>query len=197
MRQPAADDIRGYVLHHAYWCLLQKATEPASLSLERLTSVCESLPFPLGSNGLCWGHEYGEFLRPDIDSAYPWMERFSYRSILAVSVMGAWDDPYDGLIFCTMSPTTVDRPESPLQLDNGTDRFSQLPWELREMIFVPLPTKDALNLRLACRSFLPLFSSVVFWSSRFEPDGERLSLRGERGKKSQGCHGAPSSPSTF
>lgn len=41
------------------------------------------------------------------------------------------------------------------------------------MIAVVLPTNNALNLRLASLSCLPLFYSFHFWSSRFDPDGER------------------------
>ncbi|KAH8707412.1 hypothetical protein HC256_010688 [Beauveria bassiana] len=62
---------------------------------------------------------------------------------------------------------------APLEPRGRGDCFSRLPWELREMILIHLETKDALNLRQSSWSFKSLLSSLGFWRSRFEPDGER------------------------
>ena len=51
--------------------------------------------------------------------------------------------------------------------------FAKLPWEIRELIARLLPTKTALQLRLASRSFRPLIDSQSFWASRFERDNDR------------------------
>lgn len=53
------------------------------------------------------------------------------------------------------------------------DCFALLPWEILEKIGLLLPTRDALNLRLASASFLPLYVSGCFWASRFSANGER------------------------
>lgn len=176
MRQPVANGIHGFILHDVCWQLLKRASEPTGLSLERLMSVYESLPFPLGSNGVSWGHGYNDLSKIDGIASYPWMERFSPASIQAILKMGAMDDPLNiGSLFPIISKATMsDIPNVTSKLlDQHTDCFSRLPWELCEMILMNLPTQDALRLRLASPSFLPLYSSFAFWSSRFEPDGEK------------------------
>lgn len=58
-----------------------------------------------------------------------------------------------------------------------TDPFSSLPVELLEAIAVYLPTSDVLRLRLTTRAMTPIFTSKVFWKSRFSINGERGFLR--------------------
>lgn len=58
-----------------------------------------------------------------------------------------------------------------------TDHFSALPVELLEAIAVDLPTSDVLRLRLTARAMAPIFTSKVFWKSRFSINGERGFLR--------------------
>ncbi|KAM3430203.1 hypothetical protein MY4824_007809 [Beauveria thailandica] len=174
MWQSAIDGLHGFVLHSACWNLLNKACGPVGPSLERLLSICESLPFPLWYNGVAWGHDYEGFLKLDTDGAYPWMERFSLPLIATAFETGAMSNPNDASVLRMVLPTatphftTITRP-----LAKDADPFLRVPWEICEMILANLPTRDALNLRLASRSFLPLFSSLSFWLSRFEPDGER------------------------
>lgn len=48
-----------------------------------------------------------------------------------------------------------------------TDRFSQLPQELRIAIAIHLPTPDFLNGRLALRGLWDIFDSQQFWATRF------------------------------
>ena len=87
---------------------------------------------------------------------------------------GAYHDPFDIICFpMTLSTPLWLFPEKSSHLAKRTDCFFRLPLELRELIAVSLPTKFALNLRQASRSFQDLFSSFAFWSSRFEPNGER------------------------
>ncbi|KAK4032771.1 hypothetical protein C8A01DRAFT_40772 [Parachaetomium inaequale] len=50
----------------------------------------------------------------------------------------------------------------------GKDPFNSLPVELCSAIAGHLPTRDALNARLASRSFWHLFDSQQFWASRFK-----------------------------
>ena len=76
------------------------------------------------------------------------------------------------------------RPPTGEALARGSDDiFSKLPWELREMIAAFLPTRDALLLRLASRSFLALYWSVAFWASRFTSDGENAFVFEARDKR--------------
>lgn len=174
MRLSAINGLHGFILHSACWDLLNKACEPAGLCLERLISTCESLPFPLWHKAISWGHGYDGLFKLDDEERYPWMERFSGCSISTMYEMGMFSDPNDASVFNRMLPTT--RPHFTAitrQLAEGADPFSQLPWEICEMILANVRTSDALNLRLASRAFQPLFSSLSFWLSRFERDGER------------------------
>ncbi|KAL8790504.1 MAG: hypothetical protein Q9195_006335 [Heterodermia aff. obscurata] len=62
--------------------------------------------------------------------------------------------------------------DSPL-IKASHDLFGVLPWEILEDIAIRLATRDALQLRHASASFLPLYISSAFWASRFSADGER------------------------
>ena len=53
------------------------------------------------------------------------------------------------------------------------DCFARIPLEIRMAIAVVTPTKGALNLGLASRSFTDIVTSRMFWASRFAPGGER------------------------
>ena len=166
--------IHAFLLHDACWKLLQKASERAGLSLERLVSVCEALPFPVWYSGLSWGHDYGGLLKLDVDNSYPWLERFDGLSTERIHDFGGFHDPFDGIDF----PTNLSTPvplffEKSSHVVKRTDCFFRLPWELRELITMSLPTESALNLRQASWSFCDLFSSRAFWLSRFGPNGGR------------------------
>lgn len=75
MRDSPVAGIHGFVLNDACWKVLQKANGgPAGVSLDRLLCVCESLPFPLGLNGVSWGYDYGRLLKHETGDQYPWLE---------------------------------------------------------------------------------------------------------------------------
>jgi hypothetical protein len=171
---PTDGGLHGFILHNACWNILQKASEPVGFTTERLVRACESLPFPLWFNGVCWGHEYGGLLQLDVDTSYPWNERFPSPSLETVEDLGAMSDPFHIPRIQIMASKQFDHfPMESTRPPKSADQFSHLSWELREMIAIHLPTKDALNLRLASWSFQPIFSSFGFWLSRFQPDGER------------------------
>ncbi|OAA77621.1 Cyclin-like F-box [Akanthomyces lecanii RCEF 1005] len=155
MQAPAVGDLHGFLLHDACWDLLQQMPGAAGLSLDRLLHVCKSLPLPIWFNGVCWGHDYGGLLRLMPDLFYPWLE-----SPIIASTLSRLE-------------RKVPPPRKSIQPPNEGDCCSRLPWELCEMMFVLLPTKDALTLRLTSWAFHPFFSSLAFWQSRFHPDGER------------------------
>lgn len=192
MRAPAVGDLHGFLLHDACWNLLQQVPSAAGLSLDRLLHVCKSLPFPVWFNGVCWGHDYEGLLRLLPDIYYPWLETFAASKDYAIDV-GAFYNPFDGPdITATLSglESRGPPPRKSIQPPENGDCFSRLPWELCEMIFVLLPTKDALTLRLASWTFQPLLSSLAFWQSRFLADGERGFLFEARGNKIHNDTGA-------
>lgn len=132
MQQATANGIHGFVIHNACWNLLQKASQPSTVSLERLLCVCESLPFPVWSNGISWGHDYGGLLKLDVDRAYSWLERFSGPSIQTMYDLGAMNDPFDGIDFRNMLSTSISQHlGTDGRLAEHADHFSRLPFELR------------------------------------------------------------------
>ncbi|KAL9127866.1 MAG: hypothetical protein Q9217_003331 [Psora testacea] len=180
MRQRSSPGQHGFVLHDACWRLLKKACEPEPIPLGRLLMMCESLPFPLRTHGVCWGHDYGQLLVLDTQNYYPWQEQFHH---LSGKIFGSciWENPFEiPDLAGTISNLTIP-PAGKKISARVRDCFYQLPWEIREIIATLLPTNDALKLRLACKSFLDLYFSAIFWSSRFKFDCERGFLFEVRG----------------
>ena len=174
----------GYVFHAACWSLLEKFYHPKEIPVERLLRVCESLPFPLRTYDVFWGHDYVGLLCLDDKHHFPWEDR----------IMEWGDDSLD--IFQLAGIDPIDVPEVPRLLSapsqnppgvllssDGNDCFSVLPWEIRCTIAVYLPTKDVLRLRRASRSFSPIFYEQIFWASRFEVGRERAFLFEKRNNK--------------
>ena len=58
-----------------------------------------------------------------------------------------------------------------------------LPWEIKEVIAINLPTGDALNLLWSSKAFLPLLTSQTFWASRFEAGRNRDFIFEKRNNK--------------
>ena len=180
MRQRSSAGMHGFVLHDACWRLLKNACEPEPIPLGRLLMMCESLPLPRRTRGVCWGHDYGQLLVLDTQVHYPWQEQFDHLSG-KISASYIRENPFEipdiaGIISHLTVPSAGRELSTP-----GRDCFYRLPWEIREIIAILLPTNDALKLRLACKSFLDLYCSVIFWSSRFKFDCERGFLFEVRG----------------
>ena len=174
----------GYVLHDACWCLLQKAFEPASVSLPRLLEVCESLPFPLQTNTTSWGHDFGGLWQIENVKAFPWEEGFFVERSPSPLFWDGLEDPLDVPDIPVMLSSKVELPSDKSLVKSPSDCFATLPWELLDLIGTLLVTEDALSLRGASASFLPLLTSERFWASRFAADGERgflFELRKPRG----------------
>ncbi|MCJ1349887.1 hypothetical protein MMC31_008130, partial [Peltigera leucophlebia] len=185
MRQPSFDGRHGVVLHDACWCLLKAALDPQSVPLERLFNVCESLPFPLYWDGVCWEHDYGGLALLDEQGHYPWEDRLSEVTYSEVH-LNAEANPYDVPDIVQLIVMPLGCPPNPTPSRYHADCFTLLPWEILEAIAVNLPTYDALNLRLASRSFARILTSQTFWASRFAPGGERDFVfemrKGKKGK---------------
>ncbi|PVI01161.1 hypothetical protein DM02DRAFT_671516 [Periconia macrospinosa] len=175
MRKVPIDGLHGFVVHNACWMLLRRAWGPEDVRVDRLVEICRSIPFPIGTDGLGWQHRYGGLLFLETQDYFPWQEILSLPDLdeLPLVVWDAFKNPWDvqnmrEILLSCAKPQPV----------RGTDKtshdcFSRLPWELREAIAVLLPTADALALRQASVSFLPLLSSSTFWASRFTGNRER------------------------
>ena len=173
MRQRPANGRHGYVLHNACWCLLEKAFDTEIVPLERLLKVCDSLPFPLRWEGVCWGHDYGGLVLLDDENYYPWEDRLKEQAIDSEIYDYARANPYDIVDISRLRAIPSDCPPNTMLSGQGNDCFKVLPWEILEAIAILLPTKDALILRRASKSFAPIFVSQSFWASKFEPGRER------------------------
>ena len=163
----------GFILHDACWHILEKTCEPDVIPLGRLLLMCESLPFPLRTGGVSWGHTYGQLFALDTKSHYPWHEQFHPPTENTLALSCARENPFEiselrGTLSNPALPPTARNIVTP-----GRSCFDKLPWEIREMVAALLPTNDALNLRFACKSFLYIYYSAKFWSSRFQIDSER------------------------
>ncbi|KAI9765323.1 MAG: hypothetical protein M1839_005523 [Geoglossum umbratile] len=173
MQQHPLNGRHGFVLHDACWHLLQRAFRPSEIPLERLLEVCESLPFPLRGDGVCWGHDYGGLLILDDQDHYPWGDRLvAHRHSPGVRLI-AEENPYNVLEIPALLVMRLEHLPEWLPKTQRHDCFSRLPWEILETVAIELPTSDALGLRRVSRAFLPLLSSGTFWASRFEANGDR------------------------
>lgn len=117
------------------------------------------------------------------DGFFPWEERFADRQFPD----GWFDTPYgvDPLAVAEAQQILADVHRaapgsqvppitgSTVTAPSGKDPFNSLPLELCSAVAVHLPTPDALNARLASRSFWPVFSSQQFWASRFRGSSDR------------------------
>lgn len=173
MQQHPLNGRHGFVLHDACWHLLQRVFQPGEIPLKRLLEVCESLPFPLRGNGVCWGHDYGGLLVLDDQDHYPWEDRLMDHSHNAKTRLYAEENPYNVPEIPTLLVMRLEHPPEWLPKTQQHDCFSRLPWEILEAIAIKLPTDDALGLRRVSKAFLPLLSSGIFWASRFEASGDR------------------------
>ena len=170
MTQYPENQVHGYVLHAACWSLLEKFAAPRAVPLDRLLQLCKSLPFPLRYDGVSWDHAYGGLVFYDDENNYPWEDRFKPHESngqLTIDAV-AKSDPIN-----IPSPPSLLRRQGrdqdpPVGSSHWTaDCFGHFPLEIRETMAIYLSTEDALTLRIASRSFLPIFYSSKFWASRF------------------------------
>lgn len=186
MRQCPVNGRHGFVLHDACWCLLKVALDTESVPLERLFNICESLPFPLWWEGLCWDHDYGGLALLDEQGHYPWEDRLTEPTVYTKVHQYAQANPYDvpGISRLLVMPS--DCPPGAMPTCQGKDCFMRFPWEILEAIAALLPTTDALTLRLTSKSFSRILTSQSFWASRFVPGRERDFVfemrKGKKGK---------------
>lgn len=185
LTQPDFGGRHGFIFHEACWSLLEEASHPAPVSLQRLLEVCKSLPLTLDCRGLSWGHDFGGVATVDNIHHFPWEDRFDFREFFEpdpVFSKSPYEVPGVDLIL-------AESPESPPALSATTpsprkpitDCFTSLPQELCTAIAICLPTIDVLRARLTSRAFWPIFYSQQFWASRFKMSSERSWLFEARG----------------
>ena len=173
MQQCSDNGRHGFVLHDSCWSLLQKASEPTLISIHRLVEVCESLPFPLRTSTVCWGHDFGGLWAIRSRNAFAWQEEFFQPRQPSTVFWDGLEDPFDVSCIPKMLAADIRLPFAKPLVKASGDCFALLPWELCVKVAILLSTNDALNLRRASASFLPLYTSGCFWASRFSADGER------------------------
>ncbi|KAL2152231.1 hypothetical protein VTH82DRAFT_5415 [Thermothelomyces myriococcoides] len=169
---------RGFAIHEACWCLVEKAYYPDPVPCTRLFDVLNSVPRLFMRNIIDWGGDYALF--PE-DGYFPWEHlRFSTKYFPSDSGLEAVHST-DPLVSSEFQEILADTPQTPPTWDypsgpsfataeppSGQDPFSLLPEELCAAIAAYLPTRDVLNARLASRSFRFAFRSQQFWASRFQ-----------------------------
>jgi hypothetical protein len=173
MTQRQVDGLHGFVLHDACWCLLQKAFEPKTIPIQRLLEACESLPFPLRTSTVSWGHDFGGLWALESQTYFPWQEEFCQPCEIPTVFWDGLENPFSIPEIPEMLSARIELPFAKTLIKLAEDCFGLFPWEIREKIGILLSTTDALSLRCASASFLPLYVSGSFWASRFSTDGER------------------------
>ncbi|KAK4041693.1 hypothetical protein C8A01DRAFT_45232 [Parachaetomium inaequale] len=165
----------GFLFHDDCWSLVKQAYHPAPVPLERLYHVINSLPMDcLGALVLGDEKDYFSWERGLVSHQFredPPSDILYRVSPLALSevddILAEPPQAPDHRHMCRPSPT----PGSSLP---GRDVFASLREELCSAVAACLPTADALNARLASRSFWNVYDSQQFWASRFRgADSER------------------------
>ena len=117
----------------------------------------------------------------DKQAHYPWEDRLAGLTVYSEIHRNTQANPYDVPDISRLLVMPSDHAPDSMPSSQCKDCFTPLPWEILEGIAKPLPTTDALILRLASRSFVCILTSQSFWASRFAPGRERdLSLRYEK-----------------
>jgi hypothetical protein len=145
--------------------------------METLLAVCRSLPFRNRVIGYTWGHDFGGLYFQNTTHC-PWERIFTRRPNDSAIHQIAAMDPYS---IPEISELPLREPAIPPPSYTGRlspseqalDPFVLLPPELTRQVALHLPTADALNARLASRSFLSIFDCHQFWASRFQAGAER------------------------
>ncbi|KAJ5703944.1 hypothetical protein N7493_011082 [Penicillium malachiteum] len=138
------------VSHDACWKLFEEALKPNNIPLKRLIEICSSLPLINLMGVFHWGHTYGGIYTFDHTSTFPWEYRLVEEPSDTEALQCATVNPYDiptlrGLI----AETAHKQPLDGTALVNETsDCFGRLSWEILEAIANQLSTRDALSLRM-------------------------------------------------
>ncbi|KAI1426684.1 F-box domain-containing protein [Xylaria sp. FL1777] len=169
--QSPANGRYDFPFHEACWSLLEKAYCPKPIPHETLFRVCSSLPYPSRGSGLSWGNSHGGLTFVG-HHCYPWEDPYVERDINSVLPSMRYD-PYHVPEILRLRHEEPQVPAVSGPMRQTTDCFLKLPEEIIILISLYLPTADALNVRRASGSFLPIFSSQQFWASRFETNADR------------------------
>lgn len=78
---PPYSSRNGFIFHDACWSLLEEASYPAPVPLQRLLEVCKSLPITFDGSTLNWGHDFGGAAIVGNVSYFPWESRYVARRV--------------------------------------------------------------------------------------------------------------------
>jgi hypothetical protein len=165
----------GFVFHDACWSLLEQASHPTPVSLERLLDVCSSLSVPRECRAPSWGHDFGGAAVVDNIHHFPWEDRYGDREFSDPDPVFS-KNPYQAPVHHILTEDPEHPPAfSQTAPSSETSRVSgvPLPEELCAAIAMRLPTADVLRARLALRAFWPVFYNQQFWKSRFQASTDR------------------------
>jgi hypothetical protein len=175
--QDAHNGVHGFPVHESCWILLQDFFKPHDVPLRRFVEICESLPFADWLKNVYWGHTYNGLCKI-CNISYPWYAHLSGPAYGLDVKSYVCYDPLNIPEATWISKSSSFTPYTSIEKRPVRDRFSRdcfwkLPWELREVLAIYLPTEDALDLRRASSAFIPLLNSQTFWASRFRRGGDR------------------------
>jgi hypothetical protein len=134
---------------------------------------------------VCWDHDCGGLALLDEQDHYPWEGRLTERTVYSEGHRNARANLYDVPDISQLLDMPSDYPPGSIPSSQCKDCFTILPGEILEGITNLPQTTDALVLRLASRSFVPILTSQSFWASRFAPscDERDFVFEMRKGKK--------------
>ncbi|VUC25067.1 unnamed protein product [Clonostachys rosea] len=178
------------IFHEACWSLLMRYIpfQDDPEKLDNFYHVCISLPYPLKTLGLSWGHDYGGVAVRHDKGQFPWEDyRYTYQHLASANPKFV-ANPLDAgtantmismarqsLLQSAIVPEPPISPNGPDILNQG-DLLNTYPNEILCHIASFLSTSDFLNLRLASRACCVVFYVQSFWRTRFMGHGERAWL---------------------
>ncbi|KAI1879457.1 hypothetical protein JX265_002411 [Neoarthrinium moseri] len=127
----------GFIFHESCWSILERAANPTGIPYARLYEICLSLPRPLESSCVSWGHNYGGLVAIDDQHYFPWEEREAQFDFNGSSVSNSEedDDDDDGGGFGGLGVPAADR----LPLPDDEDEDSEM---TKPTIMIAVPKGD-------------------------------------------------------
>ncbi|KAI1191550.1 hypothetical protein F5B17DRAFT_284526 [Nemania serpens] len=172
----------GFQFHDSCWRLMEQACMPTPVDLKLLWRILRSVPH--ASQLPLWGHNFGGlYLGTRRGHGSETFLLLGGTSNLMIP--SAYHDPFDVPELKTRlaqtrigndGATSTGQGPQPITLSPtpsaGSDPFSVLPIELREMVLTYVATEDLLPFRLSSRVIAATPLSQCFFQSRFWPSRE-------------------------
>ncbi|KAJ2995794.1 hypothetical protein NUW58_g1171 [Xylaria curta] len=171
----------GFRFHESCWRLIEQACTPRPVNLKMLWCILRSVPH--SAHVPFWGHNFGGLYLGARRNHSNGSHFVLLEGVSNLMIPSTYYDPFevpelkrrftqvrikpDGAAPVNENPQAI-APSS----DTGSDPFSRLPVELREMILTHVATEDTPSFRLSSRAIAATPLSQYFFQSRFWPGSD-------------------------